>query len=93
MRYVTFLGMIWLGSLVCAAGSSPTGWSPVVLPTGTYRTQIKSLPIHQRPGRPLHVYGNFIRLMDQSERDQTIRPIRQVFFGTHDLRAERERFR
>ncbi len=37
------------------------GWSPVILPTGDYRDQIKSMPIEQRPYRPLHFYGNTVR--------------------------------
>jgi hypothetical protein len=37
------------------------GWSPIVIPTGEYREQIKSLPIEQRPYRPLHFYGNTVR--------------------------------
>jgi hypothetical protein len=37
------------------------GWSPIVLPTGEYRDQIKSMPIEQRPYRPLHFYGNTVR--------------------------------
>lgn len=37
------------------------GWSPVVIPTGDYREQIKSMPIEARPYRPLHFYGNSVR--------------------------------
>jgi hypothetical protein len=37
------------------------GWSPVVIATGEYREQIKSMPIEQRPYRPFHFYGNTIR--------------------------------
>ncbi|MEM6366476.1 MAG: hypothetical protein AAF745_18765 [Planctomycetota bacterium] len=69
--------------------ASPTGWSPVILPTGSYRTQIKSLPIENRPGRPLHVYGNTIRMMDQANRVTGMRPVRQIFFGTPELRGMR----
>ncbi|GAA5508671.1 hypothetical protein [Novipirellula caenicola] len=69
-----------------AEAGSPTGWSPIILPTGTYRAQIKSMPIHQRPGRPLHVYGNTIRLMEQSKMTGGFhRPLRQILFGTNDL--------
>ena len=65
---------------------SPTGWSPIILPTGSYRTQIKAMPIHQRPGRPFHIYGNTVRLIQQSNRTRSFnRPLRQIFFGTTDL--------
>lgn len=37
------------------------GWSPVIIPTGQYRSEIKSMPIHERPYRPLHFYGNTVR--------------------------------
>lgn len=37
------------------------GWSPVIVATGSYRSQIRSMPIEQRPYRPLHFYGNTIR--------------------------------
>jgi len=43
-----------------AAAAEP-GWSPIVIPTGEYREQIKSMPIEQRPYRPFHFYGNTIR--------------------------------
>ncbi|QDV69277.1 hypothetical protein Poly24_29920 [Rosistilla carotiformis] len=62
---------------------SPTGWSPVILPTGAYRAQIQAMPIHERPGRPFHIYGNTIRLIHQSNRSQPpTRPLRQIVFGT-----------
>ncbi|EMI42091.1 putative secreted protein [Rhodopirellula sp. SWK7] len=43
-----------------ASAASP-GWSPVIIATGEYREQIKSLPIEQRPNRPFHFYGNTVR--------------------------------
>ncbi|WP_372718528.1 hypothetical protein [Novipirellula sp.] len=65
---------------------SPTGWSPVILPTGSYRAEIKAMPIHQRPGRPLHVYGNTIRLIERMKWSRGFyRPLRQIVFGTDDL--------
>ncbi len=42
-------------------GTAPVGWSPVVIASGAYRDQIKSMPIEQRPNRPLHFYGNSVR--------------------------------
>ncbi|MDV6032413.1 MAG: hypothetical protein F9B45_20460 [Phycisphaera sp. RhM] len=63
--------------------ASPTGWSPVIIATGEYRDRIKSMPIHQRPGRPLHVYGNTIRLITTSRvAAEPVRPLRQIFFGS-----------
>ena len=56
-----------VGSLTVAftdhqtAPAAEPGWSPVVIPTGEYRAKIKSLPIEQRPYRPLHFYGNSVR--------------------------------
>ncbi len=41
--------------------ASEPGWSPVVIARGEYREQIKSLPMEQRPYRPLHFYGNTVR--------------------------------
>jgi hypothetical protein len=43
------------------ATAQDPGWSPVIIPTGAYRDQIKSMPIEQRPYRPLHFYGNSVR--------------------------------
>ena len=45
------------------ASAREPGWSPVIVATGSYRDQIKSMPIEQRPYRPLHFYGNTIRRM------------------------------
>ncbi len=39
------------------------GWSPVIIARGEYKEQIKSLPMEQRPYRPLHFYGNTVRRM------------------------------
>jgi hypothetical protein len=43
-----------------AAAAEPS-WSPVIIATGEYRDQIKSMPIEERPYRPLHFYGNTVR--------------------------------
>lgn len=50
------------------AGVSPVtaaepGWLPVVIARGEQREQIQSLPIEDRPYRPLHFYGNTVRRM------------------------------
>lgn len=36
-------------------------WYPRVIARGTDRDVIKSTPIHHRPNRPLHFYGNTVR--------------------------------
>jgi len=78
--------MTALISVEPAQAASPTGWSPVIIPTGQYRQQIQSLPIHSRPGRPLHVYGNTVRMLDQVQSSEIpVRPLRQIFFGSPTL--------
>jgi len=77
------------GSAGSLSAKSPTGWSPVVVPTGTYRETIQSLPIQRRPGRPLHVYGNTVRLFEQARSGRRVRPLRQVLLGTDRWRSER----
>lgn len=70
---------------------SPTGWSPIVIPRGEYRATIQATPITQRPGRPLHVYGNTVRLIEQPS-DKPIyrrRVIQRVFLGTDQWRNDR----
>ncbi len=94
MRYATLVTILALGSFFTSSATSdcraasPTGWSPIVLPTGSYRTQIKSMPIVARPGRFLHVYGNTVRMIDLSRKGAPVRPMRQIFIGTTDLRGE-----
>jgi hypothetical protein len=63
-----FVGQAALVAAVLTVFASPNessaaepGWSPVVIATGDYREQIKSMPIEQRPYRPFHFYGNTIR--------------------------------
>lgn len=60
------IGWLAVGSLLWISFSGSTsarepGWSPVVIARGAYREQIKSLPMEQRPYRPLHFYGNTVR--------------------------------
>ncbi|QDV87685.1 hypothetical protein TBK1r_67160 [Stieleria magnilauensis] len=88
MRYAILLSTLLITSITPTSATSPTGWSPIILPTGEYRASIKSMPIEQRPGRLLHVYGNTVRLLDQSRRGMPARPMRQIFLGTTDLRTD-----
>ncbi len=69
------LGMLVLSS--CAAFGSDAsaqtaggrkaagepGWTHGVVRVGEERDQIKSLPMTERPYRPLHFYGNTVRRM------------------------------
>lgn len=91
MRYATLLMVFVVGLAGSATATSPTGWSPVVLPTGQYRVHVKSMPIQHRPGRLLHVYGNTVRLINQSDQGMAPRPLRQIVLGTTDLRTDRSR--
>lgn len=53
-----------LVAVVAAATAAPAGgagFDPRVITFGSERDQIKSIPIEERPNRPLHVYGNAVR--------------------------------
>ena len=41
--------------------TSKTGYYPYVIARGQDRELIRSMPIEQRPTRPLHIYGNTVR--------------------------------
>ena len=56
--FVTFI----LSSFATAsAQTNQTGYYPYVIARGQDREIIRSMPIEQRPTRPLHVYGNMVR--------------------------------
>lgn len=61
IRFVVVLFVASFFILSERAEAQEPGWSPVVIPTGDYREQIKSMPIEARPYRPLHFYGNTVR--------------------------------
>ena len=89
MRYA-ILPLILVAALALPSqASSPRGWSPIILPVGEYRREIKSMPIEHRPGRLLHVYGNSVRLIEQSRHGSVQRPVQQIVIGTPTLRSER----
>ena len=52
-----------LAALVAAdiAEAAGTGFDPRVVAFGEARQELKSIPITERPNRPLHVYGNTVR--------------------------------
>ncbi|WP_160148207.1 hypothetical protein [Rubripirellula obstinata] len=57
---ITLLISVSPASVQQATAQDP-GWSPTIIATGQYREQLKSMPIEQRPYRPLHFYGNSVR--------------------------------
>ena len=44
-----------------AASAAEPGYSLPITARGEVRDAIKSLDIHDRPNRPLHIYGNTVR--------------------------------
>lgn len=56
----SFILIAFLLGFASASGAEP-GWSPVIVATGRYGEQIRSLPLERRPYRPLHFYGNTVR--------------------------------
>jgi len=60
-RFIVTASLFFLGGFSTMASAAEPGWSPVIVATGDYRAQIKSMPIEQRPYRPLHFYGNTVR--------------------------------
>ncbi len=49
--------------------------SPGIIATPQERAQLRSIPIEQRPNRPLHFYGNTVRWMHQRSSQQAQRPL------------------
>lgn len=89
MRHAALIALLIFGSAGSVWGGSPAAWSPVIVATGDYRTKIRSTPIQHRPGRPLHVYGNTIRLFNQSGRAERTRPLQHIVFGTSNFGSGR----
>ena len=58
MLRVILVAAVAAATAVSAEGA---GFDPRVITFGSERDQIKSIPIEQRPNRPLHVYGNSVR--------------------------------
>lgn len=57
--FLTSLALIAVSITGLQAGEP--GWTHGVVKTGESREAIKSLPMTERPYRPLHVYGNTVR--------------------------------
>ncbi|WP_235951220.1 hypothetical protein [Crateriforma spongiae] len=86
---IAFLAFAFVSAVGSSAlATSPTGWDRVIVPTGQYRQTVKAMPIEQRPGRPLHVYGNTIRYRHQAANGQMRgKPLRRILLGTDQLRG------
>ena len=59
---LTLFATFILSSFATANGqTSQKGYYPYVIARGQDREMIRSMPIEQRPTRPLHIYGNMVR--------------------------------
>ncbi|MGI9519366.1 MAG: hypothetical protein ACR2NP_20105 [Pirellulaceae bacterium] len=62
--FVRIFGFAFLLFVFVAPGESfaqePT-WSPFVIMRGQDRTELRAKPMHERPYRPFHFYGNTVR--------------------------------
>lgn len=78
-----WLVLIGLALIAVAPVSAEENWSPVIVPRGEYRETLQAIPIPDRPGRPLHVYGNTVRYVTAPPGSVCRqRPVRQILLGT-----------
>jgi hypothetical protein len=88
MRKPSRVALIAAFLLIFVAGSpdqtTANEWSPVIIARGSYRSQLRSMPIEKRPYRPLHVYGNAVRL--NRERSRAQQPLGSVITVARPLR-------
>ncbi len=62
MRYLIFVMVVLVGLI--EIGSAQAAWT--IAPPGTDRSkEIKAMNIMERPNRPLHVYGDVVRLANR----------------------------
>ncbi|MEM9646576.1 MAG: hypothetical protein AAF989_16410 [Planctomycetota bacterium] len=94
MKFVVIVSVFVIGSLLdlgeLRADEAPVSneaWSRVLVPRGEYRDHIKAMPIEQRPGRLLHVYGNSVRYRQQASNGRAGRPLRRIMIGTGQIRS------
>jgi len=60
MRCLLF-GLVATVGLIDAAAVKANNWT--IAPPGSERSkEIKAMDIRERPNRPLHVYGDFVRM-------------------------------
>jgi hypothetical protein len=60
MRYLLF-GLIATAGLIDAAAVKASTWT-IAPPRSERSKEIKAMDIMERPNRPLHVYGDFVRM-------------------------------
>ena len=70
---IAFLGAAALTTACLLASPGPTGDARLVAQSLT-RSQIRSMPIEQRPNRPIHFYGNAVRR--RYHREPPVAPVR-----------------
>jgi hypothetical protein len=62
LSILAFTGTLF--GMVEAQAAPPTRWDNTIILRGQERAVVKSMPIENRPMRPLHVYGNTIRRIE-----------------------------
>ncbi len=78
LRYRLFAAILTISMTVSVSSTralepSYPRLSPGVIATPQERAQLRSLPIEQRPNRPLHFYGNSVRRMQYRNAQQGLR--------------------
>ena len=70
--------------------SNPAGYYPYTIARPEDRSWIRSLPVEQRPTRPLHFYGNRVRQSYHGEAKAkfTVRPTDRTLFTVRPLRSQ-----
>ena len=66
MLRVSLAAVVLAGSMLIAipksaSAASETGYLPIIVARGETKEWIHSMPITERPNRPLHFYGNTVR--------------------------------
>lgn len=75
-------------TLVRDAKAEEPGWWGVVFATGIDKERIDNTPVHARPYRPFHFYGNTVRR--EYYRGNPLPMPRDLINGAHALLFERE---
>ncbi len=80
------LGMVLLSQNVVSADEP--NWYPFVVARGADRIAIQNTPVHQRPNRPMHIYGNAVRRSYQ--RGTAVPSPREILRPSGNLRSRFE---
>ena len=87
LRFRLLAAILTIPTAACVTPSQafePTSprLSPGIIATPQERAQLRSIPIEQRPNRPLHFYGNSVRRMHQlnAQQGQRVMPSRGAGF-------------